>query len=267
MKDLHQGWYHSRTIVRFANRSIQVGCCGFPVSRPRYFDAFRVVEVDSSFYQPPLQSTAERWKLEAPKGFQFMVKAWQLITHPPASPTYRKLGKDRPVRLDRCGHFRSSPEVRLAWERTRRLALTLGAKMVLFQTPATFRPDADRLRDLYSFFEKVERGEFLLAWEPRGEGWTAKLVARVLSDLRLVHAVDPLAEAPLGRIGYFRLHGARHDGRIVYRHRYTDEELRKVAGLARFKPTYVFFNNSEMFQDAQRFAELMGSGLETRKLS
>ena len=71
--------------------AVRVGCCGFPVSRPRYFKSFGVVEVESGFYQPPKPSTAERWRSEAPEGFQFMVKAWQLITHPPTSPTYRKL--------------------------------------------------------------------------------------------------------------------------------------------------------------------------------
>ncbi|MBI5881940.1 MAG: DUF72 domain-containing protein [Elusimicrobia bacterium] len=237
--------------------SVRVGCCGFPVSRPRYFESFGVVEVESGFYQPPKPSTAERWRAEAPKGFQFMVKAWQLITHPPTSPTYRKLGTDHPARLDRCGHFRSSPEVKAAWERTLGLARSLQAQMVLFQTPPTFRPDADRLRDLYAFFERVERGGLLLAWEPRGEGWTRKLVTRVLSDLNLVHAVDPLASEPLGRIGYFRLHGTYRDGRPVYRHRYTDEELGKLERLARFQPTFVFFNNSDMYQDARRFLRLL----------
>ncbi|MHC1610664.1 MAG: DUF72 domain-containing protein [Candidatus Methanospirareceae archaeon] len=33
---------------------------------------------------------AERWRLRAPKEFEFTVKAWQLITHEPTSPTYRK---------------------------------------------------------------------------------------------------------------------------------------------------------------------------------
>ncbi|MBI4677857.1 MAG: DUF72 domain-containing protein [Elusimicrobia bacterium] len=294
--------------------AVRIGCCGFPVSRQRYYEAFRVVEVDSSFYQPPRQATAERWRREAPTGFQFTVKAWQLVTHPPTSPTYRKLGADRPERLDRCGHFKRSPEVRLAWERTRRLARTLRAQIVLFQTPMSLRPDADKLRDLYAFFETVERGEFLLAWEPRGPAWTEKLVARVLADLDLVHAADPLAlqypgrpgppastappaahtfpegagdarppastappaahtfpegagdarppastaplaVAPSGRMGYFRLHGTYREGRRVYRHRYSDEELKILARLCRFRPTFVFFNNSEMFDDARRFAE------------
>lgn len=237
--------------------SVRVGCCGFPVSRSRYFRSFASIEVDSSFYQPPRPATALRWRAEAPEGFQFMVKAWQLITHPPTSPTYRRLGADRPARLDRCGHFRQSPETRWAWERTLSLAQSLKAQMILFQTPPTFRPDADKIRDLYSFFEKAERGRFLLAWEPRGPEWTGKIVARVLADLKLVHAVDPLAGEPLGRIGYFRLHGAYKDGRVVYRHKYSDQELAKLQRLAVFQPTYVFFNNSEMFNDASRFNMLV----------
>ncbi|MBI5623334.1 MAG: DUF72 domain-containing protein [Elusimicrobia bacterium] len=235
----------------------RVGCCGFPVAQSTYYGTFDVVELDSSFYQPPKPATAERWRAEAPEGFQFIVKAWQLITHLPTSPTYRKLGADHPARIERCGHFRSSPEVRLAWERTLSLARSLKACMVLFQTPPNFRPDPDKLRDLYAFFERIERGNFLVAWEPRGPGWNERLVGRILSDLKLVHAGDPLAAPLQGRIGYFRMHGAYEEGRIVYRHRYSDAELAKVASLARAQPTYVLFNNSEMFRDAGRFSLLL----------
>lgn len=70
---------------------VKVGCCGFPVSRARYFGAFGVVEVQRTFYQPPAKELAEKWKRQSPGDFEYTLKAWQLITHEPTSPTYRKL--------------------------------------------------------------------------------------------------------------------------------------------------------------------------------
>ena len=70
---------------------VKVGCCGFGMARARYAALFPVVEVQQTFYQPPRVATAARWRAAAPPPFVFSVKAWQLITHEPASPTYRRL--------------------------------------------------------------------------------------------------------------------------------------------------------------------------------
>jgi len=73
---------------------IKVGCCGFPVARKEYFKNFSLVEVQQTFYKPPRMETAFKWRSAAPPEFEFAVKAWQLITHAPSSPTYRKAGID-----------------------------------------------------------------------------------------------------------------------------------------------------------------------------
>ncbi|MDI3299633.1 MAG: DUF72 domain-containing protein, partial [Bacillota bacterium] len=64
---------------------VQVGCCGFPEARELYYREFPLVEVQQTFYQLPRPATAERWRQEAPPGFLFAMKAWQLITHDPSS--------------------------------------------------------------------------------------------------------------------------------------------------------------------------------------
>ena len=70
---------------------IRVGCCGFPVKKETYYKTFSVVEIQQSFYQLPRIETGKRWKEETPRHFEFTMKAWQLITHEPSSPTYRRL--------------------------------------------------------------------------------------------------------------------------------------------------------------------------------
>lgn len=73
-------------------RQVRVGTCGFPEAQARLFRDFGILEVQRTFYRPPRVTTAERWRREAPTGFVFTLKAWQLVTHEASSPTYRHRG-------------------------------------------------------------------------------------------------------------------------------------------------------------------------------
>lgn len=87
-------------------------------------------------------------------------------------------------------------------------------------------------------------------WEPRGK-WSNDVIMELCRDLDLIHCVTPLERTALyGKARYFRLHGGRN-----YRHQYTDDELMKLLELIG-KGDYVLFNNSTMYDDALRFAEL-----------
>jgi uncharacterized protein YecE (DUF72 family) len=65
-------------------QQIKVGCCGFAAAQKKYFERFRVVEIQQTFYQIPEIKTAEKWRHAAPPGFEFTMKAWQLIIHLPS---------------------------------------------------------------------------------------------------------------------------------------------------------------------------------------
>lgn len=120
---------------------IKLGCCGFPVARKRYYRQFKAVEIQKTFYQPPKPETAQRWREEAPEDFEFTLKAWQLITHPPQSPTYRRAKVEIPQsKRENYGYFRPTDEVFGAREKTRRIAQALKAKLIIFQCPASFKP-------------------------------------------------------------------------------------------------------------------------------
>jgi uncharacterized protein YecE (DUF72 family) len=54
---------------------VKVGCCGFAASHQRYYETFRVIEVQQAFYHPPALSTATRWRQEAPADFEFTLQA------------------------------------------------------------------------------------------------------------------------------------------------------------------------------------------------
>ena len=240
---------------------LRIGCCGLPLSLSRYARIFRVVEVQRTFYQPPLARTLEKWLAQAPSEFEFTLKAWQLITHEATSPTYRRLREKLSDReKHEVGAFRLSAPVLRAWERTLECARILGSRVILLQCPARFGLTQENKGNLRSFLRKIRcdtrsksQVEPLdLVWEPRGE-WKAEGVKELCEELNLVHGVDSFLQAPVtSGAGYFRLHG-----RGGCRHRYSGAELEKLRAKGRaWSPCYVLFNNLSMREDAQRFQKL-----------
>lgn len=130
---------------------IKIGCCGFRVAKKKYFKNFDVVEVQQTFYKPPKLETAVKWHSAAPPEFEFTVKAWQLITHPPSSPTYRKAGIDV-ADESKYGYFKPIKEVFDAWEKTAEIADALHANIIIFQCPASFKEDESNIKNMKEFF-------------------------------------------------------------------------------------------------------------------
>lgn len=235
---------------------IHVGCSGFQKAHAVYFATYDLIEIQQTFYKPPMPRTAERWRSEeAPADFTFTLKAWQLITHAPTSPTYRRSGVRIPgPARGRYGYFRPTDEVLAAWQRTREIAEILRAPIVVFQCPASFTPTKVHIANMRAFFGKAERGDLRFAWEPRG-AWADEQVARLCEDLDLIHCVDPFLRRPVTQgWAYFRLHGI--DG---YDYTYSDTELEQVQTWCEgYDPVYVLFNNTEMWNDGLRFRALIG---------
>ncbi len=230
---------------------IRVGCCGFPRSRSEYFQAFKVVEIQQTFYQLPALETAERWRSEAPADFEFALKAWQLITHEPKSPTYRRLKLPwSGDRLEKCGSFRPTEEVHWAWAKTLEIARALRSRYIIFQCPASFQPSMENIRNLETFFRKVERQNLQFIWEPRGT-WSPGEIRDLCRELDLIHGVDPFkADPQWGRVRYFRLHGV-----TGYRYRFSEMDLKVLLGKSQ-GVTFCLFNNMQMWTDALAFAGL-----------
>ncbi len=244
------------------NGEILVGCCGFPGTRRAYYADFPVVELQSTFYQPPSLGTVARWRSEAPTSFRFTVKAWQIITHPHSSPTYRRMRR-RPSSDDPAGYggFQPSREVRRAWRVVQAVSAALRATAILFQCPPSFHCSEETVARLQAFVAEARAeagGDTALIWEPRG-AWDEGLVRDLCQELGLTHCVDPLVASPAaGSVSYFRLHGGAH-----YRHRYSDAELARLHDVCRDQlaagrsPVYVLFNNMAMADDARRFQRLL----------
>lgn len=239
---------------------IKVGCCGYPVSMQKYFAEFRLVETQSTFYKLPRAETAEKWRVQAPEGFEFTVKAWQGITHPPESPTWKRSGLSK-NELKGYGGFTPSRKTLEAWARTLEIVKKLDARIVVFQTPPSFSPSPKNIGNMKKFFGEIDRGGVRLAWEPRGE-WLEKksLTKTILEKLDLIHVVDPFWDPPLTRgVYYFRLHGLGK--RYNYGYAYSREDLKRlkesVERLEEAEEIYVLFNNVRMLNSAKLFLTLI----------
>jgi uncharacterized protein YecE (DUF72 family) len=233
---------------------LKIGLCGFTMSAAEYFETFPVVEVQQTFYEPPAAATIERWRGQAPPGFEFTIKAWQIVTHAATSTTYRRLKTPLTARQkEECGRFQWNDTTRMAWDRTRASARILRATAILFQCPASFRATPENVAQMTRFFAAIERpGGVRLLWEPRGP-WPDDEIAGLCRELDLTHVVDPfLRRSVTGGLTYWRLHG-----RGSHYTSYTDAELATLkAELPPSGETYAMFNNIPRVGDARRFAKL-----------
>jgi uncharacterized protein YecE (DUF72 family) len=211
----------------------------------KYYEKFRLVEINRTFYEYPRMTTVAGWREKAPSDFEFTVKAHQDISH-----------KFR---------FEIEPSVK-AFERMTEICKTLQARILLIQTPGSFRPN--NLDEAEKFFEKVKREDLCVVWETRGPAWENQNVKEKLTEtlqrLNVPHVTDPFVAMPAytSDVAYFRLHGL---GKRLYYYQYTDDELKKLYETvkpleAKGKTVYVLFNNLAMFDDGARFMNYIETG-------
>jgi uncharacterized protein YecE (DUF72 family) len=232
---------------------IRVGLCGFTIGAAAYFETFDTLEVQQTFYEPPSRDTMARWREQAPEGFVFTIKAWQVITHRSTSKTYRRM-KTQLDDMTAVGAFQLNDTTLRAWKVTRDCARLLRAKAILFQCPASFKPTEENVGNMRRFFGAIDRLEGVrFLWEPRGV-WPDELLVEVCRELDLIHTVDPfLRDSVTPELLYWRLHGLGSHYRP-----YTDEELHQLAArLPRDANAYVMFNNIPRVDDAKRFRRFM----------
>lgn len=192
----------------------------------RYTRLFDTVELNSTFYRLPSESTVDRWAAAAPAGFLYAVKLGAFGTH-------RKKLRDARTWLPR--HV----------ARVERLGAGLGPTLV--QLPPHWRRDPARLDDFLSVAPRTLRW----AVELRDPSWLHDDVFAVLADHDAALCLhDLLPDHPwLLTAGwtYVRFHGPRAR-EAPYRDRYTGRRLRPVADrLAAWRDAgidvYAYFNN------------------------
>ena len=245
---------------------VKIGCCGFPSGRSKYYKEYSVVELQNTFYDLPSTDWARKVRSEAPPDFEFVIKVWQVITHPPTSPTWRKLKKKPQGSLENYGFLKPTNENIKALEKVVEIADILGSRILVFQTPASMPYSDESIKWVIEFFEKAREivgDKYVLAWEPRGE-WNNHddVLKEIMSKHNIVHVTDVFKRKPVhmaDNVFYTRLHGIG-PREVNYRYKYTDEDFAKLSSILKeldFKQGYVMFNNVYMGEDSKRFKKYL----------
>ncbi len=241
-------------------KRIKVGCCGLAgLSLTEYSKRFEVVELQSTFYKLPLPNTALRWRNSVPEEFEFTMKAFQGITHPISSPTWRRAGSQKPKeRQEAYGHLQLTEENFECWRKTLQIFQLLKATFCVINLPPSFSRTEENVKRLLNFFKG---SNINIGIEFRHPSWfkDSQQTAEDLKKIGAVHIVDPLVTKPLTEteIQYFRLHGL---GPKPYAYKYSDDDLHKLRGIVKeqsAETVYVMFNNTNMREDAQRFIKML----------
>ena len=217
-----------------------IGCSGweykhwkgdfYPELLPRarwfqhYTRTFNTVEINNSFYRLPARTTMTRWRLQAPAGFVYAVKASRFLTH------MKKLkDPDDPLSM--------------LFDRALELGSHLGP--VLYQLPPRWKPDHERLE---TFLRAVPH-DVPQTIEFREAAWYSDRTFELLSRYGVALCVHDMAgSAPprtvVGPFVYVRFHGAS----AKYSGSYSDGQLADWAAwldaqLAGGLDVYAYFNN------------------------
>jgi len=206
-----------------------------------YSKHFKTVEINSSFYHLPKETTFENWRNKVPKDFLFSVKVWRRISH---------LKKLKNVKDDFI----------IFYKRCLILENKLGP--LLFQFPPNFKADKERLNNFCSDLRKIIGKKQKASFELRNETWFNPEIYEILKkyNFNLCFADTPnypYQEEITSDYIYLRLHGRK----ILYASKYTTRELKEFAKKIKKwnKETYVYFDN-----DAYGYA--IENAMELKKL-
>ena len=233
---------------------IKVGCAGYPVGRDRYWRSLSFVETDTGKALPQTKTLA-CWRADIPPEGEAALQVLRLVTHGPEDRGFPVCGKKlSKFRAAQCGFFRESLEVHEAWMATKSAADTLGARIVVFETPPSFQPGSDRLRDMYRFFKSAARGRLTFVWQPRDKEWGA-IADKVCADLGLIRGFDPLRSAPPKK-GAFLYMRPQLPGMGVL----SVANMSTIAQACAGVPAYVALSHRAAFADAERLKEHLAAG-------
>jgi uncharacterized protein YecE (DUF72 family) len=214
-----------------------------------YSTQFSTTEVNGSFYRTPSLETVRAWRDETPDDFVFAWKASKFITH------WKRLSD------------KSVNSIELMVTRLKALGPKVGP--VLFQLPARFRADRERLA---SFLKRLPK-RYKYAFEFRHESWYDMQILETLRSRNVALCLSDHRDAPApweitaGHV-YIRGHGptGRYKGR--YREKTLQEWATAIKRWKRRKLTiFCYFDNDQKSaapKDAGRLEGLLKIEKPTR---
>ncbi|ATU69975.1 DUF72 domain-containing protein [Levilactobacillus brevis] len=246
-----------------------------PVTLTEYAGRLPVVELDTPFYGIPRQSTVANWQAAVPDGFQYILKANQVMTR-----------HDRQHPLDEAGITAAFDQFIMAIQ-----PMVTAEKLmtVLFQFPPFFNRTTANIQYLRDV--RLKMGKLPVAVEFRSPSWfeTPGMTADVMAYLQSLKLTNVTTDEPHNlndgiplvetvttpELAVVRLHGRNAQGwfnqgadwrktRTLYR--YSEAELQDIAALVKrvaqhAQQVCVIFNNNsakDAAPNALRLQEILG---------
>jgi uncharacterized protein YecE (DUF72 family) len=222
-------------------RPVRIGCSGwnyahwrervYPQGCPpsrwlRYYAGlFDAVEVNATFYRLPTAKSVANWVEQTPPGFSFAVKASRYLTH------IKRL-TDLGPGLDRF------------YERIEPLVRSPKLGPVLWQLPATFRRDDERLA---AALGALPRGRH--CFEFRHESWFVDETYALLRDAGAALVIGDAPKRPFqtheltADFTFVRFHHGSRGRNGNYSERELEEWARRLDAWRRSVDVYAYFNN------------------------
>lgn len=202
-------------------------------SRLNYYSSlFNTLEVNSTFYKIPLQSTLEKWSSDVPENFQFSVKLWREITHV----------KQLIINLDNIDTFFCN---------TNNIGNKRGCLLVQFPASIT----ANFSTQVEHILLKLQQSDFENKWrkaiEFRSVSWYNSPTYEILDQYDCTMVLHDMPKSKTletnqqSKFTYFRFHGPMGDYRGSYTNSFLLEQADKIRTLLiEGKDVYAYFNNT-----------------------
>ncbi|MDP1881130.1 MAG: DUF72 domain-containing protein [Parachlamydiaceae bacterium] len=192
---------------------------------PYYANTFSTVEVNTTFYHTPRETTVLNWYNIVPKDFIFSVKMNRYITH------NKKLSDCQ----DSLGIFYQSIQ-------------PFEKKMgpILIQLPPKFNANKERLNEFIHLLNKKHRYTF----EFRNETWFTPEIYEVLKENNIALCITDLRgelspEIMTSDFVYIRLHGPKQAYGGSYGPKKLKEWKKKIENWLDDASVYCYFDNDE----------------------
>lgn len=246
-----------------------------PVTLTEYAGRLPVVELDTPFYGIPRQSTVANWQAAVPDGFQYILKANQVMTR-----------HDRQHPLEEAGITAAFDQFIMAIQPM----VTAGKLMtVLFQFPPFFNRTTANIQYLRDV--RLKMGKLPVAVEFRSPSWfeTPGMTADVMAYLQSLKLTNVTTDEPHNlndgiplvetvttpELAVVRLHGRNAQGwfnqgtdwrKTCTLYRYSEAELQDIAALVKrvaqhAQQVCVIFNNNsakDAAPNALRLQKILG---------
>ncbi len=158
---------------------IYFGCDEIPRHWQQYFELCNAIELDlRRFDNPPKKETLNKWRVESPKGFAFVLHADPRVS-------------EGLVQAASSGADEPPSQLVDGWEKTLDDAHGLAARAVLIKTPVAFAPGESSRQALEMFAQNLgDQFSRPIIWEAAGS-WETGPTRDWAADHGVTYAYDP----------------------------------------------------------------------------